>query len=411
MSFGLARIDGDDGLDIAFLGDAIAPPLTGIGRYASELARRLPFQADVATVALLTKGGWQDFESLTNRADPRPATKGSRVWSGRATTQHVQQAAGYLPVAAQLIECMRDIAYGWRLRRLSDPRRTILHGPNYYAPASDLPTVVTVHDLSTLLFPETHPPIRVKRVALMLERAVRLGFDVVTDAMSTAKDLVTILGLTPERVHVVALGVGAPFRPVPIEAHYTVLERYGLSTGRYCLSVGTAEPRKNLNRLLTAYATLPAKLRQACPLVLSGTQGWSDQPLRRAVAAGQRDGWVRDLGYVPLADLPSLYSGARLFTYVSLYEGFGLPIVEAMACGAPVLTSSVSSMPEVADGAAMLVDPMDTSAIAEGLAATLTDDAWRALASAKGLARAADLSWDRTAAETVAVYRSALARR
>ncbi len=401
-------------MDIAFLGDAIAPPLTGIGRYASELARRLPCQNGVSSVSFLTKGGWRDLDSLGGPAGARPAGDGSpargRAGAAPSAAQSIQQIAGHLPAAAHLIERMRDIAYGWRLRRLAD-RRTILHGPNYYAPASDLPTVVTVHDLSTPLFPETHPPIRVKRVGLMLERARRLGFDVVTDASSTAKDLVALLGLAPERVHVVPIGVGAPFRPMPMETHRAVLERHGLSTGRYCLSVATAEPRKNLIRLLDAYATLPADLRRSFPLALAGAQGWSDHALRRAAAAGRRDGWVAELGYVPLADLPYLYSGARLVTYVSLYEGFGLPIAEAMACGAPVLTSSVSSMPEVADGAAMLVDPTDTSAIAGGLAAALNDEAWRATASARGLARAADLSWDRTAARTVAVYRAALARR
>jgi glycosyltransferase involved in cell wall biosynthesis len=397
-------------VDITFLGDAIVPPLTGIGRYASELVRRLPRQAEIASVALLTKGGWRDFESLTRRTDAGPTAIGSAVRPGVTTTQFLQQAAAHLPGAARLIECARDIAYGWHLRRPSNRQRALLHGPNYYAPASDLPTVVTVHDLSTVLYPETHPPIRVARVARMLDRVRRQDFEVITDATSTAKELVSVLGLAPARIHIVPLGVGAPFRPVPIQRHDLVLERYALATGRYCLSVGTAEPRKNLIRLLAAYASLPAELRRSCPIALAGAQGWSDQSLRREVDAGRRDGWVKDLGYVPLADLPTLYSGAKLFTYVSVHEGFGLSIAEAMACGAPVLTSSVSSMPEVAGGAAMLVDPTDTDAIAKALVSALTDDAWRATSAAKGLARAADLSWDRTVAETVAVYRSAMAR-
>ena len=171
------------------------------------------------------------------------------------------------------------------------------------------------------------------------------------------------------------------------------------------LSLGTVEPRKNLATLVAAFGRLPDALRQTHLLVVAGAEGWLRvDPESLAAAAGVGDR-LRCLGAVDEADLPLLYAGAAAFAYPSLYEGFGLPPLEAMACGAPVVTSNTSSLPEVVGEAAVLVDPTSVDSVRDGLAAVLADGERRRALRAAGLARAAEFSWERTARETLAVYR------
>jgi glycosyltransferase involved in cell wall biosynthesis len=397
-------------IDVVLLADAVTPPLTGIGRYTWELAQRLGQQRSGVRLTPLTLSGRRSLSQLSaslgvgeeeNRASVPDKRRG-------AVARFIKAAMRRSPATAGQIETVRRLIYAARLRTSHAPARALVHGPNYFAPPTDRPTVVTIHDLSTVFYPETHPPLRVRRVALMLETAKQCGFEVVTDAAVTKKDIVETLGVAAEKIHVVPLGVGAPFGLTAAEDRQPTLTAYGLRENGYCLSVGSAEPRKNLSRLIAAYATLPPALRREHPLVLAGAPGWRNAALLRDIALAERDGWARNIGCVPQRHLPALYGGARLFAYISLYEGFGLPVAEAMACGTPVLTSNVSSLPEVAAGAAMPVDPADENDIARRLATALSDETWRRRATAAGLRRAAQLSWDRTAAETVAVYRAAL---
>ncbi len=181
--------------------------------------------------------------------------------------------------------------------------------------------------------------------------------------------------------------------------------------GGYTLFAGTIEPRKNLDVLLDAYGLLPLNLRQRWPLVMTGYQGWQSEKLHERIKAASREGWVRYLGYVPAEDLPLLYAGARLFAFPSLYEGFGLPILEAMASGVPVVCSKSSSLPEVAGDAAGMCEAMDVDSLSRLIATGLEDDIWRNSSIEKGLARAAGFSWQRCAEETVAVYREAISAR
>ncbi len=397
-------------MDVVLLADAVTPPLTGIGRYAWELVQRLGQPHSGVRLTPLTLSGRRSLSQLSaslgvgeeeNRASAQDQRRS-------AVTRFIKAAIRRSPATAGQIETVRRLVYAARLRGSHAPARALVHGPNYFAPPTDRPTVVTVHDLSTVFYPETHPPLRVRRMTLMFETARQCGFEIITDAAVTKKDIVETLGVAAEKVHVVPLGVGPPFGLTAAEDRRPILTAYGLRENGYCLSVGSAEPRKNLSRLIDAYATLPPAARREHPLVLAGAPGWRNAALLRDIALAERDGWARNIGYVPQRHLPALYGGARLFAYISLYEGFGLPVAEAMACGTPVLTSNVSSLPEVAAGAAMAADPADENDIARRLATALDDAAWRRRAAAAGLRRAAQLSWDRTAAETVAVYRAAL---
>jgi alpha-1,3-rhamnosyl/mannosyltransferase len=168
--------------------------------------------------------------------------------------------------------------------------------------------------------------------------------------------------------------------------------------------VATLEPRKKLDRLIAAYAELPEALRRQYPLVLTGAPGWLEGPIRNAIERGRAAGWLRFLGYVPEDELPLVYAGARALAMISVYEGFGLPVVEAMASGVPVLTSNRSCLPEVPGGAALLADPDDVPDVTGQLARLLTDEAWRAQAVAAGRRRAGELTWERCIQRTAEVY-------
>lgn len=394
--------------------ETLHPPLTGIGRYAWELAAGLIQHDDDVELRLLALGRWLTMDNL--RLQVRAAQQGQ---SGTAsvqrpgTSQHFKSALkawlGKQPTVARSYEASRSLLNRRAVQKLPADVPTVVHGPDYFAPVSGLPTAVTIHDLSVLLYPATQPATRVRRFERLIQRADQARFTILTDAQSVADELVAHTGISREQVFPVHLGVSSHFRRMRSDEIAGVLELYGLQHDGYVLSVGTAEPRKNLVRLLDAYENLPHKLRAHFPLVLAGGKGWNDEALLQRIERAQAAGWVRALGYVPEAHLPALYSGARLFAYVSLYEGFGLPVAEAMACGTPVLTSNCSSMPEVAAGAALHVNPLDVEEIRMGLQRGLEDETWRLEARQRGLTRAAELTWDHTVASTLAVYRKMVA--
>jgi alpha-1,3-rhamnosyl/mannosyltransferase len=180
---------------------------------------------------------------------------------------------------------------------------------------------------------------------------------------------------------------------------------FGLQAGQYILSVGTLEPRKNLTTAIKAYARLPETIRQDMPFVIAGMKGWRTDGLDKEVAALIEKGQIRRLGYVPDEALPALYSGARAFVYPSLYEGFGLPPLEAMACGTPVIVSNRSSLPEVVGDAGLKVEALDVDGLAGAMNQVIEDDVLRASLRQRGMERAKGFSWRRCAEETLAVYR------
>ena len=183
-----------------------------------------------------------------------------------------------------------------------------------------------------------------------------------------------------------------------------MLKRYQLEYQGYSLFVGTIEPRKNIVTLLDAYARLPVSVRRQWPLILTGYKGWQSEAIHARIKDAERQGWARYLGFLPAEDLPGLYAGARLFAFPSLYEGFGLPVLEAMSSGVPVVCSDSSSLPEVVGSAALMCAPMDVETLAMNLLKGLEDNIWRTQAVTQGLQQSAGFSWERCAQETIAVY-------
>jgi glycosyltransferase involved in cell wall biosynthesis len=282
----------------------------------------------------------------------------------------------------------------------------LLHGVHYELPlASRLPQVVTVHDLTLLTYPEWHEASKVRYFGWALRRAVRNARRVLCVSATSARDLAERLEVAPGRIDVTRLGTD--LRPAGEAEVAGLRRRLGLD-GPYLLGLGTVEPRKDLPTLVRAFASLAGELPHR--LVLAGLAGWGQGALAAAVAQSGVADRVLLTGYLPEADKAALFTGADVFAYPSRYEGFGLPVLEAMACGTPVVTTTGGSLPEVAGDAALLVDPGDPDALAAALAKLAGDPAARQAAAARGRTRAAAFTWERCAAETAAAYHRALDR-
>jgi glycosyltransferase involved in cell wall biosynthesis len=265
--------------------------------------------------------------------------------------------------------------------------------------------VTTIYDLTTLLFPEYHTNLVRETQAKKFHFIQTQADAVIVISESAKQDVVEHLGLAPSQVHVVYGGVDSSYRPLPHTVVAETSSSVGLVPQEYILSVGTIEPRKNLVRLIQAYHQVRRKFPHLTPkLVHAGMKGWMYQDVLTQVHTLDLEDDVIFLGRVESELLPVLYNGARLFVYPSIYEGFGLPVLEAMACGAPVITSNTSSLPEVAGDAAILVDPYDVTQIAAAMEQMLTDKNQRDTLGQRGLARSAQFTWEATARKTLKVY-------
>ena len=295
----------------------------------------------------------------------------------------------------------------WQRLRLPIPAEVIT-GPLdvFYSPDFVLPptlratrTLLTVHDLSFLHHPDAFVPSLREYLERVVPRSVARTDRVLADSESTRDDLIAHFGTPPEKVQVLYCGVGTRFHPEKEPGEQERLrDKYNIESP-YVLSVGTLQPRKNYVRLIKAFANLPLT---NLPLVIAGGQGWLYEDV---FAEAEKHGdCVRVLGFVDDADLPALLRNATLFAFPSLYEGFGLPVLEAMACGVPVVCSNASSLPEVAGDAALTIDPLDADALAEAMSRALADAALRKEMIDRGLAQAARFTWEKAARQLLGLF-------
>jgi glycosyltransferase involved in cell wall biosynthesis len=267
--------------------------------------------------------------------------------------------------------------------------------------------IATIHDVIPLILPWAFPLRHRLVLATALARISRQADMVIVPSAAAAEDVVRYLRMDRERIKIIPMGCDARFRPIGDPAPAPRLRRrYGLPE-RYMLFVGTLEPRKNIKTLLQAFALLLDEKPQDDPkLVVAGGRGWGHTDLQETTQALGLRHHVHFTGFVDDDDLPDLYRGASVFVYPSLYEGFGLPVLEAMACGVPVISSNRSSLPEVAGDAALLVDPSQPEALAAAMASMMNDGELRQALRSKGLLRAQEFTWDAVAQKTLAVYRA-----
>ncbi len=359
----------------------------GINRYIYGLLTHLPAAApDLETVAFVSE------TRLQGEAPPGVRLVYSRwpTYGRRAPRIAWEQLAQPVSLAREGIDLVHGMAYALPLLRGARG-------------------VVTVHDLSFLLYPAAFNRVNRLYVAAITRATVRRADAVIADSENTRRDIIRLLGVAADKVVAIPLGVDDQYRALPAAEIEAFRARQGLPE-RFILFLGTLEPRKNLTTLVRAYAALRARDAQTPPLVLAGGAGWRYSPLFGLVEElGLKDS-ILFPGFVPQADLPLWYAAATVFAYPSLYEGFGLPPLEALACGTPVVTSTASSLPEVVGDAALLADPHDPEALADALRQVLTRPGLRDDLRQRGLARAADFTWTRTAEVTADVYHRVLAR-
>jgi glycosyltransferase involved in cell wall biosynthesis len=273
---------------------------------------------------------------------------------------------------------------------------------------SPVPTVVTIHDMSLTLYPRYHPLRRVLLNRPFVNLAARRADALITVSQSAKRDIVRLYNLPAERVHVVHEAAAPSFRPVTDRGERErVRRRYELAD-RFILYVGTIEPRKNLRNLIEGFALGRRSGDLPHQLVCAGPYGWLSRDIHQRIDRLGVASALRFTGYVPFDDLPVLYSLAEMFVFPSFYEGFGLPVVEAMASGTPVITGAVPALAEVAAGSIEHVDRLDADQLGDAMVRLARDRDRRAQLSAMGLARARTFSWDRAARETLAVYRLAV---
>ena len=294
-------------------------------------------------------------------------------------------------------------------RVLKENRVEVMHGPATLVPLlpAGYATVVTIHDLVAFLFPETIPRKYALYMRWLITRVVKRADRIISVSENTKQDLIQVLGVTPDKVTVVHEAAQPGFTPVrDQEMLDKVARRYGIEDP-FVYHVGNIEPRKNLVRLIRAFLLMRSRSKRKVRLVITGQKGWLTGRLFKALDGKDLHEDVIFTGYVPHQDLPLLMNAAEVFVFPSLYEGFGLPALEAMRCGTPVVTSNISSLPEIVGRAAVLVDPYNEESIAEGLQSVVEDADLRKELSRKGLAQAELFSWERAARETLAVYHQA----
>jgi alpha-1,3-rhamnosyl/mannosyltransferase len=381
--------------------DPIYWPLTGIGRYTFELAKRYSSDPRLADIRFFNMGRWQDVTELTTVENKN---------TGESTdTSLLRKGFGFLrkslannKSAIRVYSRITPYVYQRRLKPFSADY--IYHSPNFMLPLFDGKKVATFHDLSVLKYPEFHPESRVLYLRPEIIKAAKNADHIIAVSEAVKQEVIEYFSKSPDNVTVIPQASFISDTPPDAVLSDNFLHKHKLVKKQFFLFVSSIEPRKNINRILDAYESLSPALKNQYPLVLTGSSGWKSEEILKRINTLCDTGLVRYLGYTNDAELKYLYCSAGALVFPSIYEGFGMPIIEAQAMGVPVVTSNVSCMPEVAGGAALLVDPYDVDAIKAALERIVLDEGLREELKVQGLKNASQYSWDKTAAKTIEVY-------
>jgi glycosyltransferase involved in cell wall biosynthesis len=375
--------------------DAIVSPLTGIGRYTLALLEQFVQREEFADIRCFSRGRWKSADKLTSpfflaklanlacatTANTRPWTKNPARILLKRLLPHVQR---------------------YTLGKLRDTH--LYHSPNYRLTPYAGRKIATFHDLSVLKYPEYHPRDRLDILGPAIDRAAQEADHLITDSEYVRREVIDYFGLKEESVTAIHLASSLGEKVINLDARDQFLQQLGLSAGSYLLFVSTLEPRKNIEGLVTAYELIPQSMRSKFPLVLAGQLGWSSDGIAKALQPGLKRGDILQTGYLTNQELAYLYSSARALVFPSLYEGFGLPVVEAQSFGTPVITSNCSCLPEITAGSAVLVDPDDYDALSLAMQELIDDQKMCVELSEAGQQNVKRYSWENTASETIEVY-------
>jgi glycosyltransferase involved in cell wall biosynthesis len=371
---------------------------TGIGHYAAELLRALR-QQDEGDKFLAYPPWWLRRCRAAWSRRQQPAGPGEQP-SARSLLAAVRRGSRHW---------LRDWGHGAvaaHFRAFCFARNfDVYHEPNYIPMPCDRPTVATIHDLSLLVHPQWHPADRARWFARHVGHMLTRCQHFLTDSEFSRQEAIRTLGIAPAQITRVYVGIRRHLAPLPAAQTALTLGRLGLPP-RYLLYVGTIEPRKNLVLLLRAYCALPEGVRSQWPLLLVGRWGWNAGACADYLHREARHRGVIHLGYAAEEHLAAIYNGARALVYPSLYEGFGLPPVEMMACGGAVLASTAGAVAEVVAGRGHLIDPDDLDAWRAAMARVVADDDWWQTLRRGVVAVAGSYTWERCATETMRVYRT-----
>lgn len=378
-------------MQVAFNATALLSPLTGIGQYAHHLAVGLKQRGDL-TANFFYGSGW----SCDVRTKPLPSV-----------TTIKSMVRKFVPNSYGLARAIQQHQFSKGAR---PSRYDIYHEPNFLSYRFSGPNAITVHDLSWIRFPEMHPIERVRAMEKYFQPGLERASLILTDSEFVKRELMDVFSVAPQRICPVLLGVEALFHPRSADETRVVLDAHSLVYGQYLLAVGTLEPRKNLAVALRAFMQLAPALRKRFPMVLVGMKGWHTSTLEQQITPLVAAGEIRQLGYLHREDLAGVIAGATALVYPSIYEGFGLPPLEAMASGVPVIASNVSSIPEVVGNTGVMIDPQDVDGLTKGMEMLLTAPDIRNDMAGKALARSALFTWGNCVDQTVDAYRRVLSK-
>lgn len=389
LKYDIKKVNIGSNMRAVLLTYCIKNPLTGIGRYTLELVRQFDaMNSGVSFVGgLAEKSKFFEAQRESNKRKyivdlPKKIIKSSQILTN-------------------LYSSVKDCYQEFQLRKYKD---CIVHSPNFYLPHTKSKTVVTIHDLSMFLYPECFEFAAAKMMQMHCQKSIQHADALITVSYSVRDQICEMFNYPRSNIFVTPLASGKDFHPRVKNDCFSVLNNYDLRYQSYVLVVGTVEPRKNLMTLIKAYSCLPEKIRKTCPLVVVGFSGWKSVQEHCLIRSSTEAGWLKYLSYVKEEDIVALYSAAKLFCFPSKYEGFGLPMVEAMNSGVPVLCSDIPVFREVGEAAPAYIAYNDVDKWKECILRYLMDDKLLALMREKSLAQGAKFSWSKCSMQTLDAY-------
>jgi alpha-1,3-rhamnosyl/mannosyltransferase len=365
---------------------SLIKPLTGIGNYTFNLCKALTSKDNIKLEYF--------YGAQAKKSNELQVVDGT----------HANKLKKYI---------RRFIPYAYKVRRFLEQNRfkaaglekiDVYHEPNFIPLDFNGPTVITVHDLSYLRYPEVHPKERVQMMNELMPVSLDKADCIIADSYFTKEEIISEFNVDDDKVHVTHLGKAPEYFPRDDSEIDRVTSKFGISPGKYTLAVGTIEPRKNLIQAIRAYQVMPQQTAMLYPLVIVGMRGWKEDSVFSELLGLVEEKKAVILGYVDFEDLPILYSGARALVFPSLYEGFGLPVLEAMACGTPVVASNTSSIPEVVGEAGILIEVGDIQTMQKCIEDLCVNNRSYKKYSQLGLKQAENFTWEKCAQKTYEAY-------